>query len=209
MKGDSQRIDRRTKPGRRTEIAEAALQVMAEHGLAHTTNSRIAAVVGLSGPALYAHFENRQELLLAAMDILKKRIEDWYHQSTNPDIKQRMIELGECHAEFMAGEVNGFVLPSFEFIVSPRSMGLAHQFGQRQRETYVSLASVVEEGQAQGSIRKDIDPRVVAWGLVVFAWAEDIARLAGLDEFIDDGISIQILKLFLDQVSESPEPLAN
>jgi len=200
-KPDSKLTDRRTKPGRRTEIAEAALRLMAEHGLAGATNSRIGSAVGLSAPALYAHFENRQELLTSAMDLLIERIKQWYSQSSNPDVSERLRELGECHASYMAQEVDGFVLPSFEFIVSPPATGLAHRFGALQRQSYEVLIRIVDEGKAQGSIRPDVDSRVVAWSLVVFAWAEDVARLAGLDEFIEDGISLQILQILLDQAT--------
>ncbi len=198
---DARPVDRRTKPGRRREIAEAALQVMAEYGLAATTNSRVAEAVGITASAVYVHFKNRQELLEAAMDVLVERIQSWHGRSSNPDVGTRLREIGDCHASFLAGELGGFVAPSFEFIASPPGLGLAQRFGSRIREPFENLTGIVDEGKAQGSIRPDLDSRVVAWELIMFAWAEDVARLIGLDEFVQDGISRQILGILLDHAT--------
>jgi AcrR family transcriptional regulator len=197
---------RRKRGERRAEIAAATLQLMAEHGLSEATNTRIAAAVGISEPALYAHFENRLDILVAAMDVLAERIVKWTELSSNANILERLREVGEGHASFMAGEVEGFVLPTFEFIASPPHLGLNQRFGQRQLEIVHVVARLVEEGKRQGTIREDLDPEDAAWELIMFAWAEDIARLAGLDQFITDGVSRRILDLFVADWAAKKEP---
>ena len=199
---------RRKKAERRAEIAVVTLRLMAEHGLSETTNTRIAEAIGVSEPALYAHFESRLDILQAAMDVLAERIDNWLRLSSNPSILERLREIGERHASFMAGEIEGFVLPTFEFIASPPRLGLNRRFGERQLEIVHAIARLVEQGKSQGSIRQDLDSEHAAWQLVTFAWAEDIARLAGLDQFIVQGNSIRILELFLkDMAPSAPEPL--
>ena len=59
------------------------------------------------------------------------------------------------------------------------------------------IADLVEQGQAQGTIRKNIDPELAASELLMFAWAEDIARLTGLDQLVDNGTFLKVLDLFI------------
>jgi len=170
---------------------------MAEHGLSDATNTRIAEAIGVSEPALYAHFENRADILASAMDVLVERITRWVRLSSNPNMLDRLREIGERHASYMAQELEGFVLPTFEFIASPRRLGLSQRFGQGIIEIMGMIADLVEQGQAQGTIRKNIDPELAASELLMFAWAEDIARLTGLDQLVDNGTFLKVLDLFI------------
>ena len=63
------------------------------------------------------------------------------------------------------------------------------------------VVGLVEEGKRDGSIRKDADSQDVAWGLLMFAWAEDVARLVGLDEMITSGASVRVFHALLDDIS--------
>ena len=92
---------------------------------------------------------------------------------------------------------SGFVLPSFEFIVSPRKLNLSKPFGERQQQMINAIERIVEDGQAQGTIRKDIDAESIAWEFTILAWAEDVARPAGLDQYISTGIANRILDRFI------------
>ncbi|MEQ8602399.1 MAG: TetR family transcriptional regulator [Marivibrio sp.] len=59
-----------TKPQetRRTEILEAAIQVIAEKGLSATTMERVAGRAGVSPGTVTFHFARKEALLLAALD---------------------------------------------------------------------------------------------------------------------------------------------
>lgn len=196
---------RRNGIDRRTQIALATLRIMALHGLHGTTVSRIAAEVGMEAPSLYAHFRNREEMLLAAVDILCERVQKHITQPSGSDMLERLRAIGESHAAFITKEFDGFVLPTFELLVAPRDSGLAEVSGQRQIETISLLSSFVEEGKRQGTIRPDMDPKVAAYEMVLLFWAEDVAQLMGIDEFVSDGISREILDCFLRDMAASPE----
>jgi AcrR family transcriptional regulator len=53
---------------RRREIAEAALKVIAEQGLARFTAVTVAREVGVSDAALFRHFPTKEAIVLAAID---------------------------------------------------------------------------------------------------------------------------------------------
>lgn len=201
-----QRSVRRSGPERREEVAAATLQLMARVGLQGTTVSRIAREVGVEPPSLYAHFSSRQEMLLAAMDVLSERIDRFLKVSTDPDILVRLREIGEAHASFMTAEFEGFVMPSYEFATAPRDTGLGETIGERTFQNLQTIADMVEEGKRQGTIRKDMDSRLAAWELLVCYWAEDVAQLMNMQgEYLAGGYSRRILHLFLRDMAPSAE----
>ena len=59
---------------RRQQIAEAALQVLAEDGVARFTTRAIARRVGVTDGTLFRHFADKQEIVLAAMDLLEEQL---------------------------------------------------------------------------------------------------------------------------------------
>ncbi|HZU72818.1 MAG TPA: helix-turn-helix domain-containing protein [Acidimicrobiales bacterium] len=59
---------RKRPPQRRQEILEAALHLFRRHGYHAVGIDDIGAAVGISGPAVYRHFANKEELLVSALD---------------------------------------------------------------------------------------------------------------------------------------------
>ena len=192
---------RKSREERRTEVAAAALKIVGEYGVQGATMARIAGEVGISGPALYKHFDSRAEILEAALDQLQQRVTSWLDSSVEADALQRLRELDAKHVSTIARDYEGVVAPLFEFVAaSPRSE-LKAQMGRRQRETLQRFITILEDGQRQGSIRKDIDTVVVAWSVVGLTWMENVAVLEGVDEFITDGISSRMLESILKEIS--------
>jgi AcrR family transcriptional regulator len=59
---------RKPAESRRREIADAALKVIAEQGLARFTSLAIAREVGVSDAALFRHFATKEDIVLAVID---------------------------------------------------------------------------------------------------------------------------------------------
>jgi AcrR family transcriptional regulator len=156
--------------------------------------ARIADAVGISGPALYKHFANRAEILEAAMDLLLVRVISWLDSSRNPNALERLRELGTKHSSTIATDYEGVVAPLFEFAAAGPRSHLSGQLAQRQRAALQRFVAIIEEGQAQGTIRRDIDVEVAAWGLMGLTWIENLAALEGMEEFVTEGISTRMLE---------------
>ncbi|MGB9879127.1 MAG: TetR/AcrR family transcriptional regulator, partial [Anaerolineae bacterium] len=62
------RATRKKRSVRKKELVEATVSVIAKHGVPGATVSRIAAAAGVSRGALYHYFQNREELLEAALE---------------------------------------------------------------------------------------------------------------------------------------------
>lgn len=55
------------KAQRRACILAASVKLFAEHGFHHVSNEDIGAAAGVSGPAVYRHFESKQAILAASL----------------------------------------------------------------------------------------------------------------------------------------------
>ncbi len=192
---------RKNHDERRAEVAAAALKIVGEYGVQGATMARIADRVGISGPALYKHFSGRTEILEAAMDLLLVRVVSWLESSKNPDALERLRELGAGHASTVAADYEGVVAPLFEFAAAGPRSRLSGQLAQRQRTALRRFVSIIEEGQAQGSIRPDIDVQVTAWSLMGLTWIENLAALEGMDEFVGEGVSARMLDRILTDIA--------
>jgi len=199
---------RRKAEQRRAEIAEAALRLMTTRGLRGTTVARIAEEVGLAPQSLYNHFKSQNEMLLATIDPIIAMSDDWLSMSTEPNVLKRLRMLGHSHASYLAEKLEGFVIPSYQVLAAPRETGLPEAFGRRHIEQLHKVARMIEEGQEQGTIRRDLDPLRAAWRLFVVAWTEDMAQLMGIPEFTTDGIANEIWEVLLQDMAAVPEGAA-
>jgi AcrR family transcriptional regulator len=202
----SKKFTRKTKVERQREIVEAAVQLMGKYGVRGTTVSRIAQSVGIARGALYQHFPNREAVLEAALAAWGERSSAWISQSSGPDVPTRLLDMAAAHSSWASSEYNTFVRPFFQLISSNRETRLTKSITARQQEDFRYLVDLVEEGKRQGDIGRDIDAGEVAWSLLVLAWAEDIALLIGVDQFITEGMSTRILRRLMASYAASPPP---
>ncbi|MCX8032703.1 MAG: TetR/AcrR family transcriptional regulator [Thermoleophilia bacterium] len=190
---DKKRVTRKKRSVRRKELVEAAVSVIAKHGVRGATVSRIAAAAGVSRGALYHYFENREDLLEAALQAIADRSSLWWHRQVDSNIADHLLEMGKTHADWAISEFDTFVRPFFQLIASERPGRLTAWMVRRMREELAYLIALAEEGKRQGSIRHDVPSEDIAWTMLLHAWGEDIARLLGVEDFIDRGISTRIL----------------
>ncbi len=72
---------RETTENRKRQIADAALKIIAEQGLARFTTAAIAQEVGITEGAIFRHFPSKEAIVLAAID----RIEELFEEGAPPD----------------------------------------------------------------------------------------------------------------------------
>lgn len=77
--GPAERVRRqyRSRAERRREIAEAALQLLAEQGPHAWTTALLAERVGVAEATLFKHFDNKADILLTAVGRQQDRLQAW------------------------------------------------------------------------------------------------------------------------------------
>ena len=114
-----------------------------------------------------------------------------------PDALSRLRKIGAAHSEQMRAERGLMAYPWFEFIAAGPQIGIRDAVADTHKAAYQRLKKIIEDGKAKGSIRADADADRLAWGFYTVLWAENIACMMGLTEYLDDGHSAHILNLVL------------
>lgn len=196
---------RRLKRGeRREQIISVTLDSIAENGVRGTTLSRIAEGVGLTTPALYAHFSNRREILLAALDALVEQRMLPHRYPAEKNALERLRGIARRHRLLIEPGNDRFMFALFEYIAAPPEEGLRETLGEKHLLLVNDLASIVREGQREGCIRDDADPVQTAWMIVSRAWTEDITHLMGLSAEWNEERSNRMLDLIIDTIAVPP-----
>ena len=195
---------RLSRDERREQIIEVTLDHVAENGVRGTTLSKIAAAIDVTTPALYAHFQNRRDILLATIDELFERRTLPHRYPLEGNAIERLRSLGHRHTELLGADDDKSVLALFEFIAAPPEEGLRETMGSKILLLVDDIASIVREGQSEGTVRKDADPTQVAWMIVSRAWTEDITNLLGVGHEWNEERSNRMLELILDSIAADP-----
>jgi AcrR family transcriptional regulator len=192
------RYVRKNQSERRQEIIDATLELLGEYGLEGTTVSRIAAAVGLTPGALYRHFESRAALIAEANRVASEQVLGWIETSDEPNILRRLEELGNTHAAWAKDNFNTVVRSFFSELGSAQQPDLADHLNLATIKPYWALVDLADQGKRQGTIRPDVRSEDVAWAVLMCTWAEDIARLVGSEQSVEDGTFVRNLKRMLD-----------
>jgi AcrR family transcriptional regulator len=162
---------------RKEQIIQAALNLIATHGLRRLSMGAVARRVGLVPSALYRHFKSKEEMLEAALELVRKKVFENINlvSAAAPTALDRLERLLMLNAQ-MIREIQA--IPRIVF-----SEGMYGEHPERKRKAYemiksflAKLEEIIREGQQEGQIRKDLDARTLAvsfWGLmppVVILW---------------------------------------
>ena len=184
---------------RRLQLIEAAVRLIGKAGIHGTTMSKISAAVGLSEMAAYRHFASKNEILMEADSYLLGRILEWLDCSSNPSIIHRFREIGERHVDMLSSDLVTFTAPYMQFLTMAQSGDPLHDHvAENNSRMKEKIASLAEEGIAQGSIRPDVDPLLFTHEFVGWFLAEDIHCLTDLrDGTFSRSSHLRMLELIL------------
>ena len=167
------RTTRLSGPERKRQIAQAMLTLAEKHGFQGVTTAKIAAHVGVSEPALYMHFESREMMLRAAIDVLYEedlaKISD---TSGAEDVIEHFLRMSSLYRT--GSELGRTLRLKLQLLAVPLGPVLRERMllGEAKRlDVHIGLA---ELGKAQGAIRMDVDSRQFVWDLYSAYSAESI-----------------------------------
>lgn len=198
------RVQRLSPEERREQIVDATLRVVSEFGVPEATVARIAEAAGVSQGTLYVYFESREQILMAALDAIFAQMSDLIESSAGLGALERIIAIAKRHSQLMKTERGGFAVPWVEFIAAGPQIGLRDAVAQTQTRAFEKMLKIVKQGQEDGTIRTDLDPRRLTWQWYTIMWAENVSTLMGLSEYIDAGHSAYSLDLLVRDMTVCP-----
>jgi AcrR family transcriptional regulator len=148
---------------RQEQIAQAALTLVARHGLRRLNIAQVARLVGVVPSALYRHFPGKDAIIDTVLGLVRERLLENVRVVTDAvsDPFEQLQLLLRRHVQFI--EQNS-ALPRIIFsdqVYDGRPGRRRAMF--RTIQAYLDrVADIVRKGQAAGRIRKDLDPSTVA-----------------------------------------------
>ena len=144
---------------RREQIAEAALDLVAEQGIGALTARNVARAVGVTPPALYRHFPGgKADILLSIIDLLDSvKTEGIRRALEKPgSAMTRMRRCFDLHISVIERyrAMPILALSDSVWVDEPRCRTRLLESHHRQQEL---LAAIIRAGQEAGEIRRDID----------------------------------------------------
>jgi AcrR family transcriptional regulator len=152
------RAQKTTTEIRQEQIVEAALELIGEEGVYALSIAGIANRVGIVPSAIYRHFKSKDDVLDAILDLLRQRLLGNVEkvEKKSPEAIQRLKLLLSRHVRMLN---ENRAIPHVVF-----SDGIYTGHSERKARvaqiimTYLSrIQKIIEDGQQDGTIRKDID----------------------------------------------------
>jgi AcrR family transcriptional regulator len=148
-------LERRPTHERRAEIADAALRLIAARGIAALTMAALAAELGVTGGALFRHFDSREAILAAVAERAAELVEQTFPPADGAPL-ERIARLIRARLQ-MVGIHAGIprLVMSEQFTLALPAEAAGALVGAVER-TRAFLVDAVRDGQARGEIRRDV-----------------------------------------------------
>ncbi len=186
---------------RKRQIVQAALEIMAEQGLAGTTTRRIAEKVGVSEPALYKYFPGKKELVLEALDALGELFYETLSRGAGEsgEVTERIYRMSDAYYEFVVTHPDESML-LFEAVTGARDPDIRAALSDKLVSFTTILSLMFEEGKKDGVVRKDLDTMVAAWQILSLGLTLAFASLMGLNEVLTRDKALLAVREVLENI---------
>jgi len=185
---------------RRKQILLAAVRCFARHGYRGATTKRIAAEADVAEALLYRYFGSKRELFAESVSRVARHLlnglkivfED--HRDAPVDALRAMLE---TYAETLAAEDN---LAKMVFTVSAEldDPDVRDAFLPHQKRALKLIASAIRYWQKGGLVRRDVEPRSIAWLLIGTWQALTLMKHSGQLETMDVDEAVRLALPFLN-----------
>lgn len=146
----------RLKSDRRAQLLSAAERLFAERGFLAVRLEDIGAAAGVSGPAIYRHFPNKESLLVELLVGISTRLLAGARQvrSRSTDAAETLDGLIDFHLDFALGEPDLIRIQDRDLAYLPAAAERQVRRAQRQYvEIWVSVLRELEPGLAEADAR--------------------------------------------------------
>jgi len=147
-----------TKTPRQEEIVQVALELINQKGIQGLTIKNLSKKIGISEPAIYRHYDNKIDILIAILNMFKENTENLFMQESRKDKNaiEKIEDVFEQHfSSFAKTPTLVAVLLSDEIFKGEP------QLNQKVAEIITKnnniLTEIVQEGQQNGEIRDDVE----------------------------------------------------
>lgn len=175
---------------RRRRILEAAARVFSRRGMEATGLVHVADEAGMSRPALYTYYRDKESLLADMADRLLERedalIADILAAGDAADLRVERLAVGVVELVFEGADRQGVVLQMWG--------AMPERVRPMLRSLRGALAEVIREGQAADCIDRDLDPEAGATMVVALLDGVLVQGLLDRERFSDASVARETVR---------------
>ncbi len=142
---------------RQIQIIDYSIKIISERGIQELTMKNLSGELGISEPAIYRHFDNKQEILMAVLESFKHRnrlINDGNSNEEMTAFQHLQWVISGIFMKFAGNPAIAAVIFSEEIFHSESE--LAEMILGMMSSNKEFFQELIEKGQTDGSIRSDI-----------------------------------------------------
>ncbi|WP_347551467.1 TetR/AcrR family transcriptional regulator [Pseudalkalibacillus hwajinpoensis] len=150
------------------KIEKAALPLFARNGFEGTSLSKIAKIVGIKKPSLYAHFDSKEDLFLAMLQKVNRDYREFLREKvdkySNMTTEQQLYWLLKDNSTYLKNEDLGLLFKRF-MLFPPLEVKdtLNEQFIKSEEALTEVLIEIVKDGKQRGDIQAEEDKVIDAY----------------------------------------------
>jgi TetR/AcrR family transcriptional repressor of nem operon len=183
------------RPGKKAELVQAGLELLHRRGFSATSVADIAEAAGAPKGSFYNHFESKDDFGSAVLDQYFAEVRVALAETLQAGRKPAAMRLRDYFVrlrKYVGRDeyARGCLIGNISAEVGAVSAETRAQLARLIADWTSGIASCVEEGQRDGSIRTDVKPSDLA-SLLLNAWQGALLRAkverspAALSNFID------------------------
>lgn len=148
---------------RQDQIAQAALTLVASHGLKGLSMARVARRVGIVPSAIYRHFRDKDEVLDAAIGYIQKELLDNVNvvceETSDPLDRLRLLLM--LHVKLIRENqgIPRIIFSEDVYNGHPERKAKVYEIVRRYLNR---VDEIIRQGQQEGRIRPDVEPATVS-----------------------------------------------
>ncbi|MFQ5708301.1 MAG: TetR/AcrR family transcriptional regulator [bacterium] len=146
------------KEDKRTKIRKAAVRVFAQKGFYNAKVNEIAKKAGVADGTIYLYFKSKDEILISIfeeeMGKFIGKVQEKIHSET--DAVEKLRAFIRTHLQFV--KKNPKLAQVLQLELRQSNKFIKEYKGTKLKEYLNIIGELVEEGQAQGLLRRDIHP---------------------------------------------------
>jgi len=143
---------------RQQEIINVSLELIAESGIQSLTIKNLAKKIGFVESAIYRHYENKIQILLAILDFFEQNTEYFFSNqlNSNDNALIKIENLFQNHFKKFSTSPS-LVSVIFSEEIFRNEVELTEKVKEIMNKNTASLKTIIETGQKNGEIRADIE----------------------------------------------------
>ena len=143
---------------RQQEIINVSLALITESGIQSLTIKNLAKRIGFAESAIYRHYENKIQILLAILDFFKRNTEQLFSNQLNSN-ENALVRIEKLFVTHFRKFTNtpSLVAVIFSEEIFRNEKELSTKVAEIMNLNIASLTTIIKDGLQKGEIRNDIE----------------------------------------------------